>query len=125
MARFLVIDDDPTLRHLMVVTLQGGGHAVVEAPTGVAGLQMFEAAPTDVVVTDIVMPTECIEAVMLLRQRNPRLPFLVVSGLDVRSPQGGTVLRMLSPCRSLPKPFRLRDFLAAANAMIEGPQSVP
>jgi CheY-like chemotaxis protein len=53
----LVIDDDPTVRLLMVDLLVEAGYRVLEAADGPAGLQIFRAAPRiDLLLTDVGLP---------------------------------------------------------------------
>ncbi len=56
MARILVIDDVPSVTALLRMTLEGRGHAVVEAQDGASGLAEFAKAPFDVVIVDMMMP---------------------------------------------------------------------
>ena len=52
MARILLIEDDDLLRDVLAQSLIAAGHDVVQASNGEEGVQLFRAAPTDVVVTD-------------------------------------------------------------------------
>ena len=53
-----MIDDDPDIRTLLEIALERGGHAVVLAPSGTAGLEALRAADRapPVVVLDVQMP---------------------------------------------------------------------
>jgi hypothetical protein len=53
----LVIDDDPTVRLLMVDLLHDAGYRVLEAADGQAGLNIFRAEPRiDLLLTDVGLP---------------------------------------------------------------------
>jgi PAS domain S-box-containing protein len=52
----LVIDDDADVREVLVDMLESIGNRVESASEGVAGLEMFRAAPFDLVFTDLGMP---------------------------------------------------------------------
>lgn len=118
MARFLVIDDDNTIRLMMVATLESAGHEVIAAANGAEGAALFRAQPADAVVTDIVLPDDTINAVVELRHQYPSVPFIVISGLSSHSARGLEVARALGAHRVLPKPFRLVDFLGATDEVL-------
>ena len=53
----LVIDDEPTVRMLMVEELEDAGYVVIEASDGLAGLKILQSeARVDVLVTDVGLP---------------------------------------------------------------------
>lgn len=52
----LAIDDSRTIRTLLGVTLGDNGFKVTTAKDGVEGLESFNSAQPDVVITDINMP---------------------------------------------------------------------
>ena len=56
MARILVVDDVPSVTALLRMTLEGRGHAVVEAQDGASGLAEIAKAPFDLVIVDMMMP---------------------------------------------------------------------
>jgi len=57
MARILAVDDSPSMRQMVHLTLQSAGHDVVSAIDGVDGLNKACAgAPVDLVITDVNMP---------------------------------------------------------------------
>jgi len=118
MARFLVIEDDVTIRQLIASTLNSSGHQVLQAGTGREGVMLFENHPIDVVVTDLIMPDDSLQAVLELHQQHPKLPFILVSGLAVNSPQLLDVAQTLGVRKILPKPFKLAELTAAANAVL-------
>jgi CheY-like chemotaxis protein len=81
MARILVIDDDEFFRPMLRETLVELGHSVTEATNGQDGLNRHEAGGFDLVLTDLVMPEkEGIETIMELRERDPGLPVIAMSG---------------------------------------------
>ena len=56
MARVLVVDDDPTVREVVVSYLRAADHEVVEAADGETALERQAEAPHDLVVLDLMLP---------------------------------------------------------------------
>ncbi len=56
MARVLVVDDDVTVREVVVSYLRAAGHAVVEVADGADALREMRSDPADLVVLDLMMP---------------------------------------------------------------------
>jgi len=117
MARILIVDDDDLARFTLREILESVGHEVSEAATGDACLEMQEATPFDVVVTDIIMPGKGgIETVMELKRTYPELRVVAISGggrthnmsyLDFASRFGADA--------TLSKPFTSDELLAVVS----------
>jgi len=56
MASILIVDDEESIRQLLCSILEGDGHQVLEASDGRQGLLLYRQAPTDLVITHILMP---------------------------------------------------------------------
>ncbi len=56
MARVLVVDDDHTVREVVVSYLRAHRHDVIEAVDGESALQAMRDTPADLVVLDLMMP---------------------------------------------------------------------
>lgn len=56
MAKVLVVDDDTTVREVVVSYLRAGGHETIEASTGEEAVSMVGQAPVDLVVLDLMLP---------------------------------------------------------------------
>ncbi len=81
MARILLIDDDDSVRTMLRLTLAHFGHTVIEARNGKEGLELFQHANADLVITDIVMPEkEGLEVLMELRKKHPPVKIIAISG---------------------------------------------
>ncbi|UZX15250.1 response regulator [Thermus sp. PS18] len=55
-ARLLVVDDDPRIRHLLELLLSGAGHQVVLADSAKAALEHLRRETPDLILLDIMMP---------------------------------------------------------------------
>lgn len=115
--RALLIDDDAAVRSALCDIVTELGYVADVAPSGPAGLALFENNRYDVVLTDLLMPGmtgwEVLEAV---RRLNPRIPVVIVTGSavwanDPRAAQLGVAL--------VRKPVDV-EFLESAIARVLG-----
>ncbi|EBP8673102.1 response regulator, partial [Salmonella enterica] len=56
MAQVLVVDDDVTVREVVVSYLRAGGHHVQEASDGEGALTSMRGGAADLVVLDLMLP---------------------------------------------------------------------
>jgi len=54
--RFLIVDDEQSIRRLCMTVGRGLGFVCTEAETGEAALGSIEVAPPDIVVADLKLP---------------------------------------------------------------------
>ena len=81
MVKILVVDDEDMVRMVVRQTLQKVGITVVEARNGCEAVEMYDADPTDIVITDIIMPDkEGIETIIELKDKNPDVKIIAMSG---------------------------------------------
>ena len=55
-ARILLVEDDPTVAHLIIDMLSLDGYGVDTAPNGIAALEKIEGRRYDLILTDLHMP---------------------------------------------------------------------
>lgn len=116
MAALLVMEDDLTMRAMLVDALTTAGHTVVEVSNGSDGLRMIKAALPDLVITDIVMPgKDGIETIMELRRDFPKLPIIAMSGHSPRSPLYLKTAKQLGAVKILVKPFTIEALAQAVE----------
>src|SRR6185437_3171407 len=85
MATVLTVDDSPSIRQMIKVTLEPAGHAVVEAGDGAQGLAKAQSSRPDLVITDLNMPTmNGLELIRALR-KEPALTGLPIVFLTTES----------------------------------------
>ncbi len=76
----LFIDDDATGREVAAFRLGGAGYRVDLAADGAAGLEVFDPARHDVVVTDLRMPhVDGMAVLRSVRARDPDIPVIVIT----------------------------------------------
>jgi DNA-binding response OmpR family regulator len=115
-SRILVVDDEPALCELLARMLITAGYEVVKACDGLAGWAMVgrSAESFDLVVTDSRMPgMSGTEFIHRLRERNPTLPIVHISGSHV-----DTVYDLPSNVRTLFKPFDLPDLVPTVRRLL-------
>jgi CheY-like chemotaxis protein len=105
-ASILVVDDDPTLRSLLVETLDAVGYRVSAASDGVealAELRRREPTAIDLLLTDIKMPNmDGFALLKKIRRSYPDLPVLFITGVI-----SDEAMSAASPDGFLAKPFRI------------------
>ncbi len=70
--RFLIVDDEQSIRRLCITVGQGLGYLCAEAETAEAALETLEVNPPDLLVTDLKLPS--LSGVELLRKVKELLP---------------------------------------------------
>lgn len=81
----LLVEDEPGLREIAALMLSELGFEVLAAGNGVEALQLFEQqhAAISLVLCDLIMPgMDGWELLTALRQQDPAMPIILVSGYD-------------------------------------------
>ena len=122
MARILIIDDDDTLRGIIAKSLTHAGHTVSQANNGRKGVALFKSDPTDLVITDLVMPEqEGMETIKILHRDFPHTPIIAMSGGLDGSPLYLDLTRRLGAAITLTKPFTLQQLKLAIEEIFARP----
>ena len=126
MARILIIDDDDTLRGIIAKSLTHAGHTITQANNGRKGVAQFRANPTDLVITDLVMPEqEGMETIKILHRDFPQTPIIAMSGGLDGSPLYLDLTRRLGATITLTKPFTLQQLKSAVDQIFAPPPAAP
>lgn len=84
MSKILVIDDEDEVRLAARLSLESGGHEVLEASSGLSAMKILkEHSPFDLIVSDVMMPNIGGLEVCQLVRLDPNLkdvPFIFLSG---------------------------------------------
>ena len=104
----LVLDDDPTLRHMLQVMLQHDGHHVVTSADAQSALAQCAVQLPELMIVDLMLPVE--DGEIFLREfrrrfRDVNVPVVLLSASSARNDIG----RRLGVEATLAKPFVARD----------------
>jgi DNA-binding response OmpR family regulator len=125
MARVLVVDDDVTVREVVVSYLRAGGHEVVEAANGADALRAMRTDPADLVVLDLMMPgIDGLEVCRRLRAVGD-VPIIMLTALGAEVDR---VVGLESGADDyVTKPFSPRELVLRVDALLRrvGERSVP
>ncbi|HQC28160.1 MAG TPA: sigma-54 dependent transcriptional regulator [Methylotenera sp.] len=76
----LAVDDEPSMRRLLEISLRQAGYQPVVAADGKEALQMIKSRTIDLVVSDLHMPSmNGLELLKNIRLENETLPFIMVT----------------------------------------------
>jgi two-component system, NtrC family, response regulator AtoC len=79
--RFLVVDDEESIRRLCTTVAEGMGFTAMEAATGEDALELLEEQPAHIVLTDLVMPRMSgLEFLERVKRLLPRAEIAVMTG---------------------------------------------
>lgn len=116
--RILLVEDDPSLRHIMDEVLSAQGYDVRTAPDAAQALEVLQRESVDLVITDLRMPGMGGEA--LLAQVRTAFPDIPVIGITAfGSPEGAAALTRAGAADYLTKPFRTPALLAAIARVLD------
>jgi CheY-like chemotaxis protein len=119
MKTILLVDDDPQVREVFGLVLRRNGYYVIEAHSGVSGIEMARQHSPDLILSDILMPEG--DGVTLLRniRRDPELEFTQVV-LMTGSPDMVNPRKEMEewPDDFLLKPVGLQTLLSCVQARV-------
>ncbi|MBI5247907.1 MAG: response regulator [Desulfomonile tiedjei] len=121
MPTILIIDDNPDIRELYGRVLRHAGYTVIEAPDGKVGTKLYRDNPSDLIVTDIVMPEkEGIETIRELRRDYPDAKIIAISGGGQAMASSTCLLlaERLGAQRTFMKPVKIADLIQAVRELV-------
>jgi two-component system NtrC family sensor kinase len=121
----LLVDDDPTVRHVMAETLKSLGATVSEAGDAAQARAKLAAERPGLLVTDVVMPGDMngYELAAWARRGGRLLPTLLISGFA-----GSQLPEELAEAKAiafLPKPIARADLAAAIAGLLGAERRAP
>ena len=109
----LIIDDEKSIRDVLVTFFRENGYDVLTANDGREGIAAFERTPTDLVITDIVMPrVEGIGTIRQIRKQSRSVKIIAMTGyVDSYLKEAIT----LGADDSINKPFNTEELMAVVD----------
>jgi two-component system cell cycle sensor histidine kinase/response regulator CckA len=119
--RVLVVDDDMSLRNLLVETLEAAGFQAFAAENGKAARAQAAKNPVELVITDLAMPEEeGLEMIRLLQKEQPQIKIVAMSGAF--EPAVLKAARYLGAHATLTKPLCLDELLRCIAELETSPR---
>ena len=113
----LVVDDQESLRNLIVTFLSKLGHSCVTAIDGVDALDKMKGNKIDAVVTDIKMPNmDGITLTSKISIQYPELPIMIMTAFEEEDTAGLAI--SVGARDFIKKPFSLNEFSIRLHKMI-------
>ena len=119
----LVLDDDPSVRHMLQVLLEQDGHAVIAAGDVRSALAQCKVRLPDLMVVDLMLPIE--DGEMFLREfhrrwRHSDVPVILLSASTARN----DIARRLNVEATLAKPFFAQDLRELVATLVTQSEAV-
>jgi DNA-binding response OmpR family regulator len=112
----LVVDDEPTIREIVVRYLQRDGYRTLEAADGTRARELLESDPPNLVVLDVMLPgTDGLELCRWIRARS-KLPVIM---LTARGEESDRIVGLeLGADDYVTKPFSPRELTARVRTVL-------
>ena len=119
MKRVLVVDDEKQITRMLKTSLQSSGYSVIVAENGLKGLEEFNVARPDLIITDLAMPVmNGLEFTQAVRKLSST-PIIVLSVRDTDAMKISALDEGADDY--LTKPFSMPELLARVRAQLRRP----
>ena len=120
MSSILIVDDEEPVRRMLGMLLTRAGYTVRSASNGVEALEVFSEAPTDLIITDLIMPEkEGVEFIIDLRRSHPGVRIVAMSGGGRGSAQDYlSIAKALGASATVAKPFMPDEMLGVISDLL-------
>lgn len=120
MNKVLIIDDDPSIRQMLCRMLEREGYEVDTASNGREGVIKYRANPSEIVITDIIMPEqEGIETIRQLKSENKDCRIIAISGGGRIGPSDYLCMaKLIGASCTISKPFDRAQLLATLKEVL-------
>src|ERR1700726_375705 len=116
--RFLIVDDEQSIRRLCMTVGQGLGFSCIEAETAESALEIVETSPPDIVVTDLKLPSlSGADLLKKIRELLPRTEVAIMTGHG--SIESAVEAMRLGAYDYIEKPFRVEKLRQLLQRMAE------
>jgi DNA-binding NtrC family response regulator len=119
MATILIIDDEGIIRVLLRSALEAAGYEVTQATNVRQGIELYRHRPTDLVITDILMPElNGLEMLLALTREFIHAKVIAISGAG-QEMKVLDVAKLLGARRTFQKPLNMPELLGAVRYELE------
>ena len=120
MTQILVVDDDVHIRKLICKALKKSGYEVLEASNGKEAIAQFKTHSPPMVITDIIMPdVEGTETITQLRQMDPGVKIIAISGGGFVQPEFYLELaQKMGADQIIRKPIDLHEMMRKIDVLV-------
>ena len=117
MNSILIIDDEAPIRSMLRLILEREGYQIIEAPDGIEGISHYREHPTDLIITDLIMPNkDGIGMIIELKKEYPDINIIAMSGGGLNRPDGYLKgAKQLGAKYTLSKPIDREELLRAVK----------
>lgn len=118
--RILIIDDDEQIRVLLEQMMHWAGFEVMVAENGKVAMQLQNANPADLVITDLIMPEqEGLETISRLKREYRGIKIIAISGGGRIGPEAYLPAALeLGADKVFSKPFDVQEIVDAVRKML-------
>ncbi len=121
MARILVIDDNEDFLIMFCKMLKAAGHETVPASNGQEGIDLYRKEPTELIITDIIMPKkDGVEMIEEILRDFPEAKIIAISGGGRGKAEDYLTKTSSFPKvkHTLSKPFDMKEILQAIKEVL-------
>ncbi|TBL72743.1 response regulator [Paenibacillus thalictri] len=120
MASIMIVDDSPIIRRSLRAILEEQGHYIaVEAEDARAAIELYKHNKIDLITMDIQLPDMSgIEAVRLIRERNPQAVIVIISSVEQKSKVYAAI--KMGAKHYIVKPFTAAKIKEVIHAVLGG-----
>ena len=123
-ASIVVVDDEPSIRELLVASLHFAGFEVQTAASGSEAIEVIEKAQPDLIVLDVMLPD--IDGFTVFREVKQRNPDSYVIFISARNQDIDRVAGLELGCDDyIPKPFLVRELVIKVERLLKGSRPKP
>ncbi len=88
MEKILLIDDEAFIKKMLKKLLETHNYEVLLAANGAEGIKLFNEHRPALIITDLIMPEqEGLETIMEIRNLNPDVKIIAMSGGGIKDPK--------------------------------------
>jgi YesN/AraC family two-component response regulator len=120
MQKILIIDDEPHILMMLKKMMEKAGYEAELASNGKEGMELFQKSPSDLVITDIIMPEkEGLETIREMKRLHPKLKIIAMSGGGKISAENYLeTASIFGANRIIQKPFAQHEMVSAVKELM-------